>query len=356
MVVEIIVALILGAHLLCVDLAAAGPLVCIWLDRKEGRGDEEAGRAGRFLLKASLHGLLVGTLLGVVAGCFLWDAQYRSQLMRLASRVHFGVWEWLFSLVLLYLYRLSWRDATTCCGAKRRLRWFLPLLASTNLLYHFPPLFLIFSQLNPAGVELTSAQFRARLVDGYVVARTVHFCLAAVAVSGITLIVYTLKKGGSAESEAAANESAASMLEANVKKDWEPGESTEKTYQPARWGARLALVATLLQLPVGIWIILQMGPESQRTVMGGSLLATGLFVASLIGALALMHCLSVLAFGSFRRVLAVRTISLMILVILLMTLVARQSRQQETVWRQSTPEAVVIAYVNPRGSLLEQRS
>jgi len=331
MVVEIIVALILGAHLLCVDLAAAGPLVCIWLDRKEGRGDEEAGRAGRFLLKASLHGLLVGTLLGVVAGCFLWDAEYRSQLLRLASRVHFGVWEWLFSLVLLYAYRWSWRDATTCCGAKRRLRWLLPLLASTNLLYHFPPLFLIFSQLKPVGLELTSAEFRARLVDGYVVARTVHFCLAALAVSGIALIVYSLKKGGSAE-------------------------STQATYQPARWGARLALVATLLQLPVGIWIILQMGPESQRTVMGGSLITTGLFVASLVAALALMHCLSVLAFGSFQRVLAVRTISLMILVILLMTLVARQSRQQETVWRQSTPEPVVIAYVSPRGSLQEQRS
>ena len=328
MFVEIIVALILGAHLLCVDLAAAGPLVCLWLDRKEGRGDEEAGRAGRFLLKASLHALLVGTLLGVVAGCFLWDAQYREQLMRLASRVHFGVWEWLFSLVLLYLYRLSWRDATTCCGAKRRLRWFLPLLASTNLLYHFPPLFLIFSQLNPAGAELTSAEFRARLVDGYVVARTVHFCLAALAVSGITLIIYTLKKGGSAE-------------------------TTEQTYQPARWGARLALVATLLQLPVGIWIILQMGPAAQRTVMGGSLITTGLFVASLIGALALMHCLSVLAFGAFQRVLAVRTISLMILVILLMTLVARQSRQQEAAWREALPEPVPIAYVHARGNSQE---
>jgi hypothetical protein len=330
MFVEIIVALILGAHLLCVDLAAVGPLVCLWLDRKEGRGDEEAGRAGRFLLKASLHGLMVGTLLGVVAGCFLWDAQYRAQLMRLASRVHFGAWEWLFSVVLLYAYRWSWRDATTCCGAKRRLRWFLPLLASTNLLYHFPPLFLIFSQLDPAGAELTSAQFRARLVDGYVVARTVHFCLAALAVSGITLIIYSLKKGGAAE-------------------------STSQTYQPAKWGARLALLATLLQLPVGIWIILQMGSESQRTVMGGSLITTGLFVASLVGALALMHCLSVLAFGSFQRVLAVRTISLMILVILLMTLVARQSRQQETAWHQSQPEPVVIAYVSPRGSIQELR-
>lgn len=331
MFVEIIVALILGAHLLCVDLAAAGPLVCIWLDRKEGRGDEEAGRAGRFLLKASLHGLLLGTLLGVVAGCFLWDAEYRAQLMRLASRVHFGVWEWLFSLALLYAYRWSWRDATTCCGAKRRLRWFLPLLASTNLLYHFPPLFLIFSRLNPESVaELTSADFRDRLVEGYVVARTVHFCLAALAVSGITLIIYTLKKGGSAE-------------------------TTEQTYQPARWGARLALVATLLQLPVGIWIVIKMGDDAKQ-VMGGDWLTTGLFVASLVGALALMHCLSVLAFGSFQRVLAVRTISLMILVILLMTLVARQSRQQETAWRQSLPELGVIAYVSPRGSIEEPRT
>jgi hypothetical protein len=320
MVVEIIVALILGVHLLCVDLAAAGPLVCLWLDRKEGRGDEEAGRAGRFLLKASLHALLVGTLLGLIAGCFLWNSEYRDQLMRLASRIHFGVWEWLFSVVLLILYRLSWRDATTCCGAKRRLRWLLPLLAGTNLLYHFPPLFLIFSQLNPSGAELTSAEFRARLVDGYVMARTAHFCLAAVAVSGMTLVIYSLKKGGSAE-------------------------TTEQTYLPARWGAQIALAATLLQLPVGIWIILEMGPAASRTVMGGSLVITALFVASLVGALALMHCLSVLAFGGFRRTIAVRAISLMIVVIVLMTLVARQTRQQETAMRPALSDASQVAWL-----------
>ena len=50
------------------------------------------------------------------------------------------------------------------------------------------------------------------------------------------------------------------------------------------------------------------------------------------------------------------TCLLMILVILLMTLVARQSRQRETAWHQSQPESVVIAYVSPRGSIQELRS
>jgi hypothetical protein len=304
MLLEIFVSLILGLHLLCVDLAAAGPLVCLWLDWKEGRGDVQAGHAGRFLLKATLHGLVIGTLLGLAVGCFLWDAEYRAQLMRVASRVHFGVWEWLFSVGLLYGYRWSWRDATTCCPAKRRLRWLLPLLASTNLLYHFPPLFLIFSQLDPAGEALTSAQFRARLVDSYVVARTLHFCLAALAVTGIALVVFALKQTRDAD-------------------------ASPDSVRPARWGARLALVATLLQLPVGIWIVLEMGPAAQRQLMGGSLVATGLFGLSLLGALALIHYLSAVAFGKFRRDVAVRTISLMILIVLLMTIVARLSKERE---------------------------
>ena len=324
MFVETVVTLVLGIHLLCVDVAAAGPLVCLWLDWKEGRGDEQAGRAGRFLLKASLHGLLIGTVLGIVAGCFVWDAQYRAQLMRLASRVHFGVWEWLFSVVLLYAYRWSWRDAKTCCGAKRRLRWFLPLLASTNLLYHFPPLFLIFSQLAPAGEALSSADFRKELMKGYVVARTVHFCLAALAVSGMALIVFSLK---------------------HVESD----EEDNGTQKPSQWGARLALLATLLQLPVGIWIVMEMGDGAKREVMGGDWLTTGLFVASLAGALALVHFLSVLAWGRFQRVVAVRTISLMILIVLLMTAVARRSRQpaDERVWRQAESEMVTWGRIEP---------
>jgi len=320
MPLEILVSLILGLHLLCVDLAAAGPLVCLWLDWKEGRGDLQAGHAGRFLLKATLHGLVIGTLLGLTVGCFLWDAEYRAQLMRVASRVHFGVWEWLFSVALLYGYRWCWRDATTCCAAKRRLRWLLPLLASTNLLYHFPPLFLIFSQLDPAGEALSSAQFRARLVDGYVVARTVHFCLAALAVTGIALVVFALKQSRNSE-------------------------TVEDPTRPARWGARLALVATLLQLPVGIWIVLEMGPVAQRQVMGGNLVATGLFGLSLLGALALMHYLSALAFGKFRREVAVRTISLMILIVLLMTIVARLSKEREAAAAPTTdrPAATSVA-------------
>ncbi|MCP3695272.1 MAG: hypothetical protein GY917_23945, partial [Planctomycetaceae bacterium] len=161
-----------------------------------------------------------------------------------------------------------------------------------------------FSQLDPAGEALSSAQFRARLVDGYVVARTVHFCLAALAVTGIALVVFALKQSRNSE-------------------------TGEDPIRPARWGARLALVATLLQLPVGIWIVLEMGPGAQRQVMGGNLVATGLFGLSLLGTLALMHYLSALAFGKFRREVAVRTISLMILIVLLMTIVARLSKERE---------------------------
>ena len=61
---EILVAVILAAHLLCVDIASAGPLVCIWLDWR-GRRDATARDAGRWLAKTSLAGLIVGGLLVV---------------------------------------------------------------------------------------------------------------------------------------------------------------------------------------------------------------------------------------------------------------------------------------------------
>src|SRR5690606_37287501 len=44
---ELAYSLILGAHLLAMNVGSAGPLVCIWLHRRARRGDEAADLAGR---------------------------------------------------------------------------------------------------------------------------------------------------------------------------------------------------------------------------------------------------------------------------------------------------------------------
>ena len=69
--------LLLAAHLLCVNVAAGGPLVATWLDWR-GRGDDAARRGAKWLAGWSLIGLLAGALLGVLIGWLKWDADYRS--------------------------------------------------------------------------------------------------------------------------------------------------------------------------------------------------------------------------------------------------------------------------------------
>src|SRR5688500_10052682 len=50
-VIAIVLSLLLAAHLLCVNVAAGGPLVAAWLDWRGVRGDEAAGRAARWLAR-----------------------------------------------------------------------------------------------------------------------------------------------------------------------------------------------------------------------------------------------------------------------------------------------------------------
>src|SRR5262245_31453896 len=69
--------LLLAAHLLCVNVAAGGPLVAAWLDWR-GRGDEAAGRAAKWLAGWSVIGLEAGAVLGLLIGWLKWDADYRS--------------------------------------------------------------------------------------------------------------------------------------------------------------------------------------------------------------------------------------------------------------------------------------
>jgi hypothetical protein len=46
---QLVLVLVFAAHLLCVNVASAGPLVAAGLDWLEGRGNRLAGEAGRYL-------------------------------------------------------------------------------------------------------------------------------------------------------------------------------------------------------------------------------------------------------------------------------------------------------------------
>jgi hypothetical protein len=290
---------------MCMNVAAAGPLVCVWLEAGEGRGDKLAGRAGRYLAWSAVVLFLAGMLLGVLMGWLLWSDAYLGALKQVRSRAEFGAWEILFSLVLMIVHAVWWRIRCAAQRFERIARAILPIASGTNLMYHFPPLFVILSQLSAgqavADAELTSAEFLGLMLGNEVLARSTHFLLAAAAMCGVMLIGYALR----------------------LRRRGEPAENVQRV---AEWGGRLALAPTLLQLGVGVWVLLALPPRALAGLMGADWLAAGLFVLSLLGALALMHHLAAVAFGDVRRSSLIRAMVTMVVVVLLMSGVLERTR------------------------------
>jgi hypothetical protein len=101
----------------------------------------------------------------------------------------------------------------------------------------------------------------------------------------------------------------------------------------ARWGGRIAALPTILQLPIGIWLVLELPESTQSEFMGGSVATSSLFAASLVAALWLMHQLSAVAMGNVKPRTLIHSMVSMTVVVLLMTgtlRAAKASRQAET--------------------------
>jgi hypothetical protein len=300
---EILITLLLATHLLCVNVAAAGPLVCLWLEWKQGRGDALAGRTASYLGQASLATLLLGGLLGLAIGGASWSDSYAALWAGPMSRkALWGVGEYVFSLLLAGGYVL-WRRAAT--DRLRGLRCFVLLLNGTNLLYHFPFLFTVAHDVFLRGEPtepLTASQFRGWMAQPDVLARVVHVVLASFAVTGVTLIGYGLRLQRREEAEA-------------------DGERV------SRWGGYLALIPSLLQVPVGLWLITVLPPDWQSRVLGGDLTAVVLLGGSVLLALFLLQELANIAFGEvIHRKQLVRVMVTMVAIVLLMTGVLRRMR------------------------------
>ena len=152
----------------------------------------------------------------------------------------------------------------------------LAVAAATNLLVHFPALFVIISVLSARGGlidrPLTSAGFRALLVDPEVISRVAHVVVAAFAVAGGAVMAYGMQWARNGTHSAAAA-------------------------QLVRGGATLALAATVVQLPLGVWLAMALPEQARAPILGGDPLVTGLFLVALVAALALMHYLAAVAMG-----------------------------------------------------------
>lgn len=310
--VEVVVTLLLALHLLCVNVATAAPVICLWCEWREARGNRLAGELGRFLAKSAIVLFCIGMLLGLCIGALIWSEKYAAVVSHLESKVLFGVAELGFSLFLLAVYIPWWKRFPTCSTKHRIGRSLLPLLAGTNLMYHFPLLFVVISNLvqleSVPSEAMDAAGFRQVIMNGEVMARVVHFWLASFAVTGV-LILWRAWNLMRADPE---NRDAASM---------------------ARWGGRIAALPTILQLPIGFWLVLELPEAIQSDFMGESVVASSLFAASLVAALWLMHPLSAVAMGNVKPRTLVHAMVSMIVVVLLMTgtlRAAKASRQSET--------------------------
>ncbi len=297
--------LIPALHLLCVSVGTSGPLVCLWLEWREGRGSELAGHVGRRLALSSLALLIVGILLGFLLGWFVWSPQLRQALVLLNSRITYGLVELAFSLILMATQVIWWHAGSKSSAWQRWARMGLLLLAGTNLLYHFPFLFVILTDLAGQNLNdrepLASSEFRHAMMQGEILARTVHFWLASLAVTGVFVIGDALY-GSRHRSE-------------------------ECTRRVATWGGRIAIVPTLLQFPVGIWLLSELPQGVMRRFMGGQLLATLLLALGVAGVLWLLHQLAAVATGSTSRATLWRSVVSMLIVYFLMVGTARHVRR-----------------------------
>jgi len=318
--VEVVVSLVLSLHLLCVNVAVAAPLICLWCEWREARGSSLAGELGRFLARSAVVLFCAGMLAGLLVGVLVWSDKYASVLSHLESKVLFGIAELVFSLVLLTVYVPWWNRFPVCSKGHRALRSLLPLLAGTNLMYHFPLLFVIISNLTqlksvPKGT-LDAAGFRELMVDGEVIARVVHFWLASVAVTG-GLIVWRAWR----------------MMRDDT--------DNQKAASTALWGGRIAALPTILQLPVGIWLVLELPRGVQNGFMGGNLAATVLFGTSLVMALWLMHKCAAVALGDTKPRTLVAAMIAMIVVVVLMTGTLRAAKSTRSA---ALPAATVLSF------------
>jgi len=284
------------------NLAAAGPLICIWLHwRASRRRDELADAAGRRLAWLSLWSLVAGTVLGggLLGVSLVAEPKYFSVLAGFgAHKLWFLLAELGCSLLWTGLYAALWNRAKRYSPAHAT----VALLSITNLLYHFPPMMSAVALVDtrPAmAEEITAMTAIGWLQVPEILSRSVHVWLASLAVSGLALAILAMQRSAAA---------------------------TDADRRLAAAGARIALVPTVFQLLVGMWVLLTLPRRAAGGLMGGDLPATTLLCVSVLLSLLLLHLLGAIAMGEVTRQSVTRCALVMLLVVLCMSAVLRRVR------------------------------
>ena len=142
--VVVLKSLLLGIHLLCVNVAAVGPLFCLALLY---RRNAQAAPLARWITRQSCVALFVGMLLGgTIMGLYSFGGAAldgKRFYQALLTIPHDRLWWAAAELVFYYLCMLPVVRYWKPLAARRWPIALLCLLSATNLIYHFAPLFVI---------------------------------------------------------------------------------------------------------------------------------------------------------------------------------------------------------------------
>lgn len=265
-----LLALLATLHLIAVTVGAAGPLVNITYEWMESPREDVRYRLNNRLLRLAIVAWVAGGALGVLLGFLAWNDSLAGSLNRLSSKVHYGVIEYFFTLLLMVGY-LVWRNRCPAPGrVHRAVRCVVPLAAGSNSIYHFPVLFAVLSELQRRGLfdgdPISAAEFRQQwLVQSMVWAKSIHVVIAGLAFCGLTLLMVSVRAGRATD---------------------EPLQRTA-----ALAGARLALLAVVCQVLSGFWLVTTLDSGQQKVLLGGDLLTTSIFAGGVLLAYLWMHLL-----------------------------------------------------------------
>ncbi|MBA4106569.1 MAG: hypothetical protein C0485_12490 [Pirellula sp.] len=294
--------LLLAVHLLAMNVASAGPLAGAWLRRlslRDGAANSDLlERGARATFRGSLLGLAIGALVG---GAMLLapSAGMRAALRRFPADAYwFAGAEILFSAACIFGCRKLSR--------RPKLTWLLAIVAATNLLYHFPPLMAVLGELaaDPHWADDETLHRKALIrlwIRPEVMSLWAHFALASMAV-GFTAALAVCHRAVRNEAEQVDDRTARRL---------------------AGW----ALGATILQIPVGIWLLLASDEAAQQSMMGESWLATIGLAGGVWVALGVMQSLATIAWGDSDRRQVNRACILLALTVLFMSVTLRVSRR-----------------------------
>jgi hypothetical protein len=306
---ELATVLFFASHLLAVNLAMGGPLLCLWLQCRGVRHNEATARVlDRQLAAWSQIALGVGILLGGVLLALLWllDSGPYLAAVRMVprDRLIYALLELLFSFACMGWYsRLARRRLTTpgpSSTSRHMLTWVLAIATASNLMLHFPVLFAILAVISHRPElwdrSLDRTLYHALFFDPEVVSRVVHVWLAAIATASVAVM----------------------LLSERILKRSEPGDAQSAARRLIAAGARTALVASLLQLPVGLWLLFVLPQASAGPIWDGDLATLLLLGSAVLLAMLLLQQLAGVALGDFGSAQVRRCAATLGVVVLLM--------------------------------------